>query len=63
MKENDPVHTTDVKRAKRAWEIEGFLLTVGDGCRKLGGHDQEMILRRNGDSCLLNDESESVLQG
>ena len=45
------------------WEIEGFLLTVGDGCRKLGGHDQEMILRRNGDSCLLNDESESVLQG
>ena len=20
------------------WEIEGFHLTVGDGCRKLGGH-------------------------
>ena len=24
------------------WEIEGFLVTVGDGCRKLGGHGQEM---------------------
>ena len=45
------------------WEIEGFLLTVGDGCRKLGGHGQEMILRRDGDSCLVNDESENELQG
>ena len=27
------------------WEIEGFHLTVGDGCRKLGGHGREMILR------------------
>ena len=26
------------------WEIEGFLLTVGDDCRKLGGHGREMIL-------------------
>ena len=25
------------------WEIEGFHLTVGDGCRKLGGHGREMI--------------------
>ena len=40
------------------WEIEGFLLTVGDGCRKLGGHGQEMILRRDGDSHRVNDESE-----
>ena len=23
------------------WEIEGFHLTVGDGCRKLGGHGRE----------------------
>ena len=45
------------------WEIEGFLLTVGDGCRKLGGHGQEMILRRDGDSRLVNDESENELQG
>ena len=30
------------------WEIEGFLLTVGDGYRKLGGHGREMILGRNG---------------
>ena len=35
------------------WEIEGFLLTVGDGYRKLGGHGREMILRRNGDSHLV----------
>ena len=45
------------------WEIECFLLTVGDGCRKLGGHGQEMTLRRDGDSRLVNDESENVLQG
>ena len=45
------------------WEIEGFLLTVGDGCRKLGGHGQEMILRRNGDSRLVNVESENELLG
>ena len=38
------------------WEIEGFLLTVGDGCRKLGDHGQEMILRRDGDSHRVNDE-------
>ena len=38
------------------WEIEGFLLTVGDGYRKLGGHGREMILRRNGDSHLVNGE-------
>ena len=38
------------------WEIEGFHLTVGDGCRKLGGHGREMILRRNGDSYLVNVE-------
>ena len=45
------------------WEIEGFLLTLGDGCRKLGDHGREMILRRNGDSRLVNDESENELQG
>ena len=33
------------------WEIEGFHLTVGNGCRKLG---REMSLRRNGDSHLVN---------
>ena len=38
------------------WEIEGFLLTVGDGCRKLEGHGREMILRRDGDSHLVNVE-------
>ena len=45
------------------WEIESFLLTVGDGCRKLGGHGQEMILRRDGDSRLVDIESENELQG
>ena len=45
------------------WEIEGCHLTVGDGCRKLGGHGREMILRRDGDSLLVNDESENELQG
>ena len=45
------------------WEIEGFLLTVGDGYRKLGGHGREMILRRDGDSPLVNDEFENELQG
>ena len=45
------------------WEIEGFLLTVGDGCRKLGAHGREMIQRRDGDSHLVNDESENELQG
>ena len=45
------------------WEIEGFQLTVGDGCRKLGGHGREMILLRNGDSHLVNDEFEDELQG
>ena len=45
------------------WEIEGFLLTVGDGCPKLGGQGQEMILRRDGDSRLVDDKSENVLQG
>ena len=44
------------------WEIEGFLLTVGDGCRKLGGHGREMILRRDGDSRLVNVEFKSELQ-
>ena len=45
------------------WEIDGFHLTVGDGCRKLGGRGREMILRRDGDSPLVNDESENELQG
>ena len=45
------------------WEIESFHLTVGDGCRKLGGHDQDITQYRNGDSCLLNDESGNELQG
>ena len=45
------------------WEIEGFLLTVGYGCRKLVAHGQEMILLRDLDSRLVNDESENVLQG
>ena len=40
------------------WEIEGFHLTVGDGCRKLAGHGREMILRRDGDSHFVNVESE-----
>ena len=30
---------------------------------KLGGHGQEMILREDGDSRLVNDESENELQG
>ena len=45
------------------WEIEGFLLTVGDGYRKLGGHGREMILRRNGDSHLVNVEFKDGLLG
>ena len=45
------------------WEIEGFHLTVGDGCRKLGGDGREVILRRDGDSPPVNDESENELQG
>ena len=45
------------------WGIEGFHLTVGNGCRKLGGHGREMILRRDGDSPLVNCESENELQG
>ena len=44
------------------WEIEGFLLTVGNGCRKLGGHGRETILQRNGDSHLVNIEFKSELQ-
>ena len=44
------------------WEIEGFLLTVGDDYRKLGGHCREMILRGDGDTLLVNDESENELQ-
>ena len=44
------------------WEIEGFLLTVGNGCWKLGGHGREMILRRDGDSHLVNVEFKSELQ-
>ena len=42
------------------WEIEGFLLTVGDGYRKLGGHGREMILRRDGDSPPVNDAAAVV---
>ena len=45
------------------WEIEGFLMTVGDGYRKLGGHGREMILRRNGDSHLVNVEFKDGLLG
>ena len=45
------------------WEIEGFHLTVGDGCRKLGGHGREMILRRSGDSHLVNVEFKDRLLG
>ena len=45
------------------WEIEGFLLTVGDGYRKLGGHGREMILRRNGDSHQENVEFKDGLLG
>ena len=45
------------------WEIEGFLLTVGDGYRKLGGHGREMILRRDGDSHLVNVEFKDGLLG
>ena len=45
------------------WEIEGFLLTVGDGYRKLGGHGREMILQRNGDSHLVNVEFKNGLLG
>ena len=45
------------------WEIEGFLLTVGDGYRKLGGLGREMILRRNGDSHLVNVEFKDGLLG
>ena len=43
------------------WEIEGFHLTVGDSCRKLEG--RQMVLRRNGDSHLVNVEFEDELQG
>ena len=45
------------------WEIEGFLLTVGDGYRKLGGLGRQMILRRNGDSHLVNVEFKDGLLG
>ena len=45
------------------WEIEGFLLTVGDGYRKPGGHGREMILQRNGDSHLVNVEFKDGLLG
>ena len=36
------------------WEIEGFHLTVDDGCWKLGGHGRDWILRKDGDSHLVN---------
>ena len=36
------------------WQIEGFHLTVGDRCRKLGGHGREMILRRETHSLLIS---------
>ena len=45
------------------WEIEGFHLTVGDGYRKLGRHGREMILRRNGDSHLVDVEFKDGLLG
>ena len=32
---------------------KGFHLAVGDGCRKLGGHGREMILRKSGNSHLV----------
>ena len=35
---------------------KGFYLTVGDGCQKLGGHGREMILRRKGNSHLVDVE-------
>ena len=44
-------------------EIEGFLLTISDGSRKLEGHGREMILHGDGDSYPVNDESENELQG
>ena len=45
------------------WEIEGLHLTIGDGCRKLRGHGREMILRRSGDSHLVNVEFKDGLLG
>ena len=44
-------------------EDKGFHLTVGDGCRKLGGHDREMILRRKGNSYLVDVEFKDGLLG
>ena len=45
------------------WEIESFHLTVGNGIRKLGRHGREMIMRRNGDSHLVNVEFKDGLLG
>ena len=42
-------------------EDKGFQLTVGDGCQKLGGHGREMILRRQGNSNLVDVEFRSGL--
>ena len=42
-------------------EEKNFLLTGGDGCRKLGGHGREMILRRKGNSYLVDVEFKNGL--
>ena len=42
---------------------EDFHVTVGDGCRKLGSHGREMILRKSGDTHLVNVEFKDGLVG
>ena len=45
------------------WAIQGCQMkTVGDDCWKLGANGREMILRRNGDSHLVNVEFKAELQ-
>ena len=43
-------------------EYKGFHLTVNDDCRKLGGHGEEINLRRQGKSCLVDVEFKGGLQ-